>query len=62
MALAWLAPLVGLLILVLAALTVWAWLARRWSPGQRIITSLLVLFSLPFVMLALRWGLFTMLV
>lgn len=60
--LAWLAPLAGLLILALAALTVWAWLVRRWTPGQRIVTSLLILFSVTFVMLALRWGLFTMLI
>lgn len=60
--LAWLAPLAGLLILALAALTVWAWLARRWPRVLRITASLLLLFSLTFVMLALRWGLFTMLV
>lgn len=60
--LAWLAPLAGLLILALAALTVWAWVARRWTLDQRIVTSLLILFSLTFVMLAVRWGLFTMLV
>jgi len=61
-ALAWLVPLAGLLTLVLAALTIWAWWTRRWTPGQRIITSLVILFSLPSMMLVLRWGLFTMLV
>ncbi len=60
--LAWISPLAGLMILTLATMTLWAFLARRWPRGFRILTSLVVLASLPVVMLGLRWGLFTMLV
>lgn len=59
--LAWLSPLVGLLIIALTAFTIWAWLTRSWTLAHRIVTSLVILFSLPFVMVAIRWGLFTML-
>lgn len=60
--LAWIAPLAGLLILTLAAITLWAWLARRWPPVFRLLTTLVVLASLTIILLGLRWGLFTMLV
>jgi pimeloyl-ACP methyl ester carboxylesterase len=59
--LAWIAPLAGLLILALAALTLWAWLARRWRRSFRLVTTLVVSASLLIVVLGVRWGLFTML-
>jgi hypothetical protein len=59
--LAWLSPLAGLLILALAIMVLWAWLARRWPRSLKIVTMLVVLASLTMVMLGLRWGLFTML-
>jgi hypothetical protein len=59
--LAWLMPLAGLATLALGAITLWAWLVRRWSPGFRLVTTLVVLSSLTMVMLGVRWGLFIML-
>jgi pimeloyl-ACP methyl ester carboxylesterase len=60
--LAWISPLAGVVILTLAAMTIWAWLTHRWHGGFRILTTLTVLCSLVIVMLGVRWGLFTMLV
>jgi pimeloyl-ACP methyl ester carboxylesterase len=58
---AWIAPLASLLILILALITLWAWLVRRWPLTFRILITLVILASLIFLFLALRWGLFTML-
>ncbi|MGW8319304.1 MAG: alpha/beta hydrolase [Candidatus Promineifilaceae bacterium] len=60
--LAWLAPLLGLLILALAGISLWAWLAGRWTRRFRTVTTLVVLAALPMALLGLRWGLFTMLI
>ncbi len=60
--LAWISPLVGVVILTLAVMTIWAWLTNRWRGWFRILTTLTVLCSLVIVMLGVRWGLFTMLV
>lgn len=59
--LAWITPLAGAMALTLAVTSLWAWVAHRWHRGFRIVISLVVVFSLPMLMLALRWGLFTML-
>ena len=60
--LAWLAPLTGLTILALAAITLWAWLTGHWPRAFRFVATLVVVCSLPFVLLCIRWGLFGMLV
>ena len=60
-ALAWLAPLSGLLILTLGLLTLWAWLSRRWSLPYRLLITIVFLASLITIFISLRWNLFTML-
>ena len=59
--LAWIGPAAGLVSLALAAVAAWAWLARRWTTGFRLLTTTSALCTLTIIVLGARWDLFTML-
>lgn len=58
---AWLTPIAAILVVVLAAVTIWAWIDGRWGVVLRIGSTMVVLAALPMMYLGYRWGLFTML-
>jgi hypothetical protein len=54
-------PILLILILVLAAMVLWAWIKGKWSIQLRLIATVVVIAALPMIYLGFRWDLYMML-